>query len=59
MRQKILKKRYTFRPLLGTIILLLLVSGFSDMAIGQVKTTLIKVGRFWASASDGGSNTAV
>ena len=60
MRQKILEKKYTFRPLfLGTIILLLLGLGFSDMAIGQVQTTLIKVGRFWASASDGGSNTAV
>ncbi len=59
MRKQILHKRLLFSPLsLGMVILLLFTLLFWDPATAAVKSTLIKVGRYWANASDGGGNVS-
>lgn len=60
MRNNILKRKLSKWPAILCMALLLMIVLFdSEAAFSQAQYTLIKVGRFWASASDGGSNQPV
>jgi len=60
MKIKIFNKSInSWSSLLGSVMLFILVFYSSESAVAQTNSTLIKVGRFWASASDKGGNVPV
>jgi len=60
MSKNILKRKLIKWPaILCMMLLFMMVLFHSDAAFAQAQSTFIKVGRFWASASDGGSNQPV
>lgn len=60
MKEKIFKRRINnWTPVLRLVTLMMMALFFSKFTFAQDNSTLIKVGRYWASANGNGSNFAV